>query len=83
MFQGEVWMCKKVCEVSLLSSKGQHEEKKAVRAVNTPIPYVCEKWILRSSHKCQSASTSDVTIAVMQWQPQNQFCLHSASIPDG
>lgn len=53
-------MCKKVCKVSLLSSEGQqHKEKKAVRTVNTPIPYVCEKGILQSSHKCQSTSASD------------------------
>lgn len=55
-----VTMCKKVREDSLLPSEGQeHKEKKAVRTVNTPIPYVCEKVILQSSHKCQSASASD------------------------
>lgn len=52
-------MSKKVCEVSLLPPEGQHEEKKAVRTVNSPLPYVCEKGILQNSHKCQNASTSD------------------------
>ena len=53
-------MCKKVCEVYFLHSKGQHEEGwKAVGVVDTPIPYVCEKDILQRGHKYQSTSTSD------------------------
>lgn len=48
-------MCRKVCEVYFLHSKGQHEERqKGVRVVDTPIPYVCEK-----DRKYQGASTSD------------------------
>lgn len=77
-------MCKEVCEVYFVYSKGQHEDRqKTVRVVDILVPYVWEKDILQRSYKYQSASASDCRDS---WHATaatesilSTFCL----IPDG
>jgi len=73
-------MCKKVCEVYFLRSKAQHEEgQKAVKSRRHTNPLVLR---VGDSPNTKVLQLRVVVIAGMQLQPQNQFCLCSALIPD-